>query len=154
VKIEKDVFDDDWDEVLAKYELGKQLGSGAFAVVKHVTEKRTGKVFAMKVCPHCRACLGAVSSSTALRLLLRVWMRDIPCLSVCDPQHHLCPRLHLSLLRACAQGRCCRPNNNIMNNINNNNSNNNNNNNDRQNQNPPALYALRTQTYAIRVVRW
>jgi hypothetical protein len=41
-----------------------------------------------------------------------------------------------------------------MNNINNNNSNNNNNNNDRQNQNPPALYALRTQTYAIRVVRW
>ena len=49
VKIEKDVFDEDWDEVLNKYELGKQLGSGAFAVVKHVTEKSSGQVYAMKV---------------------------------------------------------------------------------------------------------
>lgn len=49
VKIEKDIFDEDWDGVLAKYELGKQLGSGAFAVVKHVTEKSSGNVFAMKV---------------------------------------------------------------------------------------------------------
>lgn len=49
VKIEKDVFDEDWNEVLEKYDLGKQLGSGAFAVVKHVTEKSTGEVYAMKV---------------------------------------------------------------------------------------------------------
>ena len=46
------MFDEDWDEVLAKYELGKQLGSGAFAVVKKVTEKATGNVYAMKVCSH------------------------------------------------------------------------------------------------------
>lgn len=49
VKIEKDVFDEDWNEILEKYELGKQLGSGAFAVVKHVTEKSSGNVYAMKV---------------------------------------------------------------------------------------------------------
>ena len=49
VKIEKDVFDEDWDGVLEKYDLGRQLGSGAFAVVKHVTEKSTGNEYAMKV---------------------------------------------------------------------------------------------------------